>query len=202
MSEFNLHLYSGRAYTAEECIRCSWNDNPNIKLDLEKEMEYHKHAKHIQISGLTQEDFELFVEKYADNYLSIYFFQNPKVRDISALKTLKNVEYLLFYNLKLTKSLWDMSENKSLKGIMISDSKNMVYDISPIEFAPNLEELLLFSSMDRKYIVHSLAPIKNNKTLKKVMLECNTENKDFNPSDFNYLEVFNYQVDRKRNYSY
>ncbi|MGM9680163.1 MAG: hypothetical protein ACI3XR_01515 [Eubacteriales bacterium] len=165
-------------------------------------MQYHKSVKHIQVSCLTQEEFDLFVREYADQYASIYFFQNSKVRDLSALSCLKNVEYLLFYNFRMAKQLWDMSQNIGLKGIFISESKNMVYDLSPIAKAPALEELLLFSNTDQKYVVRSLSPLNECRTLKRVMLECNTEQRDFDPADFRHLEVFKYRVDRHRNFRY
>lgn len=201
MSEFFTHLYSGRAYTAKETISFSQSPTTHFS-EIDKEMQFHKGVKHIQVSCLTQYEFDTFVKEYADKYESIYFFQNPKVKDLSALADLHNVKYLLFYNFRLAKQLWDMSHNDSLKGILVSESKNMIYDISAIANAPALEELLLFSNMDRKYTVQTLEPIKANKTLKRVMLECKTENGDFEPNNFSHLEVFKYRVDRHRNYRY
>lgn len=201
MSEFITHLYSGRVYTAEEEISFSQIPTEHLS-DIDSEMQFHKNVKHIQVSCLTQDEFDTFVKKYADNYESIYFFQNSKVKDLSALAHLRNVKYLLFYNFRAAKQLWDMSQNISLKGLFISESKNMIYDISAITNAPALEEFILFSNMNRKYIVKSLEPIKQNKTLKKVMLECNTENADFDPSTFSNLDVFEYRVDKHRNFEF
>ncbi len=201
MTEFMTHLYSGRGYTSEEII--SFSQSPATHFaDIDKEMQFHKGAKHVQVSCLTQAEFDTFVTKYADNYDSIYFFQNPKVKDLSALSYLRNVKYLLFYNLRGAKKLWDMSQNSSLKGLFISESKNLVYDISPIADAPALEELLLFSNINRKYSVQSLDPIMEHPTLQRVMLECKTENGDFDPDKFSRLEVFLYRVDRHRNFRY
>lgn len=201
MSEFTTQLYSGRAYTSNETI--SFSQSPLTHLsDVHQEMQFHKGIKHIQVSCLTQYEFDVFVKEYADNYESIYFFQNPKVKDLSALACLHNVQYLLFYNFRAAKQLWDMSDNALLRGILISESKNMVYDISAVASAPALEELLLFSNLDRKYTVRTLEPIRVNKTLKRVMLECKTENVDFDPSMFSHLEVFKYRVDKYRNYRY
>ncbi len=198
MSEFITHLYSGRAYTAEE--RISFSQSPTTHYaDMEKEMQFHKGVMYVQVSSLTQDEFDAFVMRYADNYESIYFFQNPKVKDLSALSCLRNVKYLLFYNFRSAKQLWDMSQNLSLKGILISASKGMVYHISPIAEAPALEELLLLSNLDRKYTVQSLEPIKSS-TLKKVMLYCNTESGDFEPMQFSHLEVFQYRVDGYKNF--
>ena len=201
MSEFITQLYSGRAYTSQEII--SFSQSPLTHyVDVDTEMKYHSGVSHVQVSKLTQEEFELFVEKYADNYKSIYFFQNTQVNDLSALGRLKNVEYLLFYNLRTAKSLWDMKENISLKGLFISNSKKMSIDLSALQSAPSLEEFLLFSTMDRKYTVHSLEPPKYCSNIKRVMLDCNTGQGDFDPVDFSFLETFKYRVDRKRNFNY
>ncbi len=199
MSEFNTHLYSGRTYTSDETIYF----NPRIAIaDFDREMQLRMGVSHVQASGLSQEEFDLFVNKYADNYKSIYFFQNTKIKDLSALSKLKNVEYLLFYNLRGAKALWDMSGNVSLKGLLITESKNLIYDLSLLQSAPLLEEVLLFSNMNRKYIVKSVEPLKHCLKLKRAFIVFNTEQGDFNPEDFSSLEVFKYQVDRKRNFTY
>lgn len=201
MCEFITHSFSGRAYTSEEII--SFSNCPLTHLaDIEQEMQLHKGVAHIQVSNLTQEEFNVFVREYAEQYESIYFFQNPQVKDLSALASLHKVKYLLFYNMRSAKQLWDMQNNVSLRGIFISESKKLVYDISSIAKAPALEELLLFSSISRKYTVRTLEPIKQNLSLKRVMLECNTENTDFDPGEFSHLELFKYRVDNKRNYHY
>ena len=121
MSQFISHLYSGRAYSSEEII--SFSNNPLMHFaDVDKEMQFHKDVSHVQLSNLTQSEFDKFVLEYGDNFKTIYFFQNTQVRDLSALGKLKNVEYLLFYNLRAAKSLWNMSNNNRLKGIFISAS--------------------------------------------------------------------------------
>lgn len=201
MNEFMTHLYSGRAYTSEEII--SFSQSPTTHFaDVHKEIQFHKNPKHVQVSCLTQDEFDVFVTKYADRYDSIYFFQNPKVKDLSALAQLRKVQYLLFYNFRSAKQLWDMSQNVSLKGILISHSKHLAYDISPIAHAPALEEFLLFGNMDRKYTVKSLDPIKESPTLKRVMLDCKTEKGEFHPDAFSHLDVFQYRVDQHKNFRY
>ena len=138
MSQFITHLYSGRAYSSEEII--SFSNSPLKHFaDVDKEMQFHQDVSHIQVSNLTQAEFDKFVLEYGDNFKSIYFFQNTLVRDLSALEKLKNVEYLLFYNLRTAKSLWNMSNNHNLKGIFISASKKMCYDLSFISTSHSLE---------------------------------------------------------------
>ena len=198
MSAFLTHSYSGRCYSAGESISFSQSTQTNLA-DVDKEMTYHLNVDHVQVSCLTQYEFDAFVTKYADRYKSIYFFQNPKVKDLSALSQLRNVEYLLFYNLRAARSLWDMSGNTALKGLLLGENcKGLISDLSPIAYAPALEELLVISPMGRKYTVRSLSPLLECQTLKRVQLDCNTENRDFDPDDFFHLEHFRYSVDGKR----
>ncbi|MBR3973458.1 MAG: hypothetical protein IKJ99_05870 [Oscillospiraceae bacterium] len=201
MSEFKTQLYSGRVYSSEETI--SFSKSPLTHFaDVDKEMQFHQNVSHVQVSNLTQSEFDKFVSEYGDRFKSIYFFQNTLVKDLSALGKLQNVEYLLFYNMRAAKSFWNMNNNHSLKGIFMSASKKMCYDLSPLPSAPSLEEVLLFGTMDRKYTVKSLGPLKDCENLKRVMLECNTEDHQFEPEDFLHLEVLKYRVDKHRNYSY
>lgn len=200
MSEFELHKYSGMAYESNQII--TFSKNPYRALpDIDEEMKFHVGASSVQVSNLTQKEFDYFIENYGDDFESIYFFHNTKVKDLSALSKLKKVKYLLFYNVR-GNSLWDMSENESLKGIMISNSKNMIYILDQLQFAPNLEELLLFSSTFNKYPVKTIAPLQACKKLKRLFMEFNTEDNSFLPEEFDFLNVFKYQCDRKRNFTY
>ena len=200
MSQFKLHQYSGMAYDAEQTIAFSNNQSVS-ESDIDKEMQSHLGVSAVQVSNLNQNEFDYFVSKYADAYESIYFFQNTKVIDLSALSKLKNVKYLLFYNVRAA-SLWDMRQNDSLKGIMISDSKKMLYDLEQLQYAPNIEELLLFSSMFSKYPVKTIAPLKACLKLKRLFIVFNTEDKSFIPEEFCFLDVLKYQCDRKKNFTY
>ena len=200
MSEFELHKYSGKAYESNQII--TFSQTPSIALpDIDEEMKYHVGVTTVKVCNLTQKEFDYFVCKYGDNFESIYFFGNPKVKDLSALSKLKKVKYLLFLSVR-GQSLWDMHENESLKGIMISESKKMIYNLEPLQFVPNLEELLLFSSDFSKYPVKSISPLKDCKKLKRLFIEFNTEDKSFSPEEFEFLDLFKYQCDRKRNYTY
>jgi len=200
MGEFELHKYSGIAYESKQII--TFSENPSTAIaDIDEEMKFHVGMSSVEVSNLTQKEFDYFLSNYGDNYESIYFFQNTKVKDLSVLSKLKKVKYLLFYNVRGA-ALWDMSENENLKGIMISDSKKMLYDLEQLQYAPKLEELLLFSTMFNKYPVKTITPLKNCKKLKRLFIEFNTEDKSFLPEEFDFLDVFKYQCDSKRNFTY
>ncbi len=200
MSEFEIHEYSRMAYESKQII--TFSENPSMALpNIDEEMKYHIGVSSVKVSNLTQKEFDYFVENYGDNYKSIYFFQNTKVKDLSALSQLKKVNYLLFYNVRGA-ALWDMHQNEGLRGIMISDSKKMLYDLEQLQYAPNLEELLLFSTIFSKYPVKTIAPLKKCHKLKRLFVNFNTEDKSFLPEEFSFLDVFKYQCDRKRNFTF
>ena len=200
MSEFELHNYSRMAYEEKQIITFSKNQ-PASSSDIDKEMQSHFGISAVQVSNLSQNEFDYFVSNYADAYDSIYFFQNTKVKDLSALSKLKKVKYLLFYNIRAD-ALWDMRQNDCLKGIMISDSKKMLYDLEQLQYAPSLEELLLFSTVFSKYPVKTITPLKNCPQLKRLFIEFNTEDKSFVPEDFTFLDLFKYQCDRKKSFTH
>ncbi len=196
-SPFELHAFSSRTYTAAECITFG---NKCLSLSvLDAEMQHHKGVSHIMVCDPTQEEFDQFVAQYADQYASIYFFHMRKVKDLSLLSTLQHVQWLLIHNAHAD-ALWDMQGNLALRGLMVSESKKTIYDLEPLVAAPSLDEVILLSSMDRKYTTRSLAPLLQCSHLRRVMIELNTESKDFRPEDYVHLDAFQYQVDRKRNF--
>lgn len=200
MSEFELHKYSAMAYDDGQILSFD-REKPVTLPDLHAQMKRCTGVSSVQVTNLTQEAFDEFISKYGDNFESIYFFHNTKVKDLSALSQLRKVKYLLFYNIR-GRALWDMGLNESLKGVMIRDSKKTLYDLGPLSTAPELEELILLSSMFQKYPVKAIAPLRNCKKLKRLFLEFNTEDKSFRPEDFQFLDVFQYQCDRKRNFTW
>lgn len=167
MSEFELHKYSAMAYDDGQILSFD-REKPVTLPDLHAQMKRCTGVSSVQVTNLTQEAFDEFISKYGDNFESIYFFHNTKVKDLSALSQLRKVKYLLFYNIR-GRALWDMGLNESLKGVMIRDSKKTLYDLGPLSTAPELEELILLSSMFQKYPVKTIAPLRNCKKTQAVV---------------------------------
>ena len=65
MSNFNLYRYSRRCYSAEESISFSLSPQTNLP-DVDREMAFHLNVDHVQVSCVTQAEFDAFVTKYAD----------------------------------------------------------------------------------------------------------------------------------------
>ena len=106
-------------------------------------------AKSIIISGLKQDTFEYFVNTYGRQFLAITFWKNKAVSDLSALSSLEEVEYIsYFFNQKVTK-LWDMTPNKKLVGLSISDFSKL-HSLEGIETACNLESFYVYNRVEAR----------------------------------------------------
>lgn len=117
-------------------------------------------AKSIIISGLKQDTFEYFVNIYGRQFQAITFWKNKAVSDLSALSSLEDVEYIsYFFNQKASK-LWDMSNNKKLVGLSISDFSKL-HALDGIEKACNLESLYVHNRVEARMEIESLKPIVN-----------------------------------------
>ena len=117
-------------------------------------------AKSIIISGLKQDTFEYFVNTYVRQFQAITFWKNKAVSDLSALSSLEDVEYIsYFFNQKASK-LWDMSNNKKLVGLSISDFSKL-HALDGIEKACNLESLYVHNRVEARMEIESLKPIVN-----------------------------------------
>jgi len=117
-------------------------------------------AKSIIISGLKQDTFEYFVNTYGRQFQAITFWKNKAVSDLSVLSSLEEVEYIsYFFNQKVTK-LWDMTTNRKLVGLGISDFSKL-HSLDGIEKAWNLESFYVHNRVEAGMEIESLKPIVN-----------------------------------------
>lgn len=100
----------------------------------------HPELDRISVAGLHQDTFDYFVNTYGHRFKAIYFFKNKTVADLSALSELENIEVIGYFLNQRADKLWDMSGNKKLKMLEISDFSRLK-DFSGIETAPALEAL-------------------------------------------------------------
>lgn len=118
-------------------------------------------ANSIIISGLEQKTFEYFINEYGRQFQAISFWKNKGVEDLSLLSELEHIEFITyFFNQKATK-LWDMSNNKELKGLEIDDFSKL-HSIDEIEYAPNLEVFNIGNAVWSKMQIDSLKPVANS----------------------------------------
>lgn len=116
--------------------------------DIDRINEY-ENTERVEISGLRQDTFEYFIEKYGSRIRYIEFFKNKMVEDFSALSTLTEVRGISFYHNQRVTKLWDMSSNYKLEGLKL-DSFTRLHSLNGIQAAPNLRYLefgeILFAS--------------------------------------------------------
>ncbi|WP_082281523.1 internalin [Leptospira kirschneri] len=140
-------------------------------------------ANTIQISGLRQDTFNYFVENYASQFETIYFWKCPLVEDLSALSKLKSIQYILFYWNQRAIRLWDMSKNSSLKGVAIDDFTR-IHELTDFASSETIEEIHFGNKVWTKFVVESLSPLVHCKKLK--FLDFNL--KRLKDNDISYLE--------------
>lgn len=139
--------------------------NPNADVSggiLEKaeidDIRNHPEIDKIKIMGLKQDTFEYFIEKYGQQFKAIYFFKNKAIKDLSALSSLKTVEFIGYFFNQGCNRLWDMSKNSALKGLSINDFSKL-HNLDDIVTAPNLEFLDFGNMVWDKLILDTLKPL-------------------------------------------
>ena len=125
------------------------------------------HVTEITISGLRQDTFDYFIERYGKQFKAINFWKCPLVEDFRKIELLKGVEYITYYWNQRAVELWDFSKTESLKGFSFDDFTRM-HDISQISQAPALEELSFGNMVWPKYILNTLEPLRACSGLKSL----------------------------------
>lgn len=158
-------------------------------------------SKSIIISGLKQDTFEYFINTYGKQFQSITFWKNKGVLDLSALSLLSDIEYIsYFFNQKASK-LWDMTNNKKLVGLSLTDFSKL-HSLAGIEKAGNLEYFDIGNRVEARMEIESFKPIVNTNIKhfswsgKKVqdndfgcLVHSKIEELDIGPTQFTLLEL-------------
>ena len=177
-------------------------DGGSVSIDqIDEAVGNNSNAKSIIISGLKQDTFDYFVKKYGQQFKAISFWKNKLVEDISLLGTLKDIQFINYFFNQRAISLWDMSDNKALKGLGIYDFSKL-HSINEIESSTNLEFFGIGDMVWAGMVIDSLKPIANTKIRhfewcgKKVsdndyrcLAEGNIEILDINPTRFTLDEL-------------
>ncbi len=94
----------------------------------------------VMISGLRQDTFEYFIEKYANKIKYIYFYKNKMIEDFSSLSKLTEVKAIRFFHNQRVTKLWDMSNNNNLEALVLSDFSRL-HSLEGVQLAPSLKYL-------------------------------------------------------------
>lgn len=114
-------------------------------------------AGSVSVFGLDQETFEYFIKNFGKQFRYIRFFRNKCVEDWSLLGTLPDLECVYWYVNQKISRLWDMSNNKALKAVVLDDFTKL-HDISGIEKAPSLEWFGIGNAVWNAAEIDSLRP--------------------------------------------
>lgn len=163
-------------------------------------------AKSIVISGLQDKTLDYFVEKYASQFSIISFWKNKKITTLKPLEKLHSLEYLIFFYNKKVQELWNLENNKKLKGLCIYNFTNL-HSIDGIEKCQSLKYFSFGSEAgnhDKNVYLESLKNLKatnieyfgwwgnslldnNYKILSETKINC----LDMNPHRFTLEELTN-----------
>lgn len=177
-------------------------DGGSVRIDqIDESISRYPEARSIVISGLNQDSFEYFIQKYGQQFEAISFWKNKLVGDLSCLGKLRNIKYIHYFFNQKSCSLWDMSENSALKGLSIYDFSKLK-NINEIGSAKSLEFFGIGDKVWAGMEIESLKPIVNTNIShfewygKKVSdndFKCLADSKikilDINPTQFTVEEL-------------
>jgi hypothetical protein len=107
--------------------------------DIDK-LENYEFIDKIMISGLRQDTFEYFINKYGSKIRYLKLFKNKLLEDFSPLAVLENIIYIDFFHNQRSTKLWDMSHNIDLQALAIDDFSRL-HTLKGVETAPSLNYL-------------------------------------------------------------
>jgi hypothetical protein len=144
--------------------------------DIDQISQYENTDK-VMISGLRQDTFEYFIEKYGYKLKYIKFFKNKLVEDLSALSGLAEVRYIEFFHNQRVTKLWDMSANRQLEGLCLNDFTRL-HSLDGAQTAPNLKHLLFGDKVWNSSVLTDLTPLIGTKLVSFAFGGKTIENKD------------------------
>jgi len=115
--------------------------------------------------GLTQELFNYLISNYARQFEEIELWGIKLISDLSLLSELKQLKKITLYHNQRNTCLWDQSKNTLLESLEFRDFTR-IKTFKNIKFAPKLKNLTFGNYIHSTFIIDSLKPLVNLKTLK------------------------------------
>ena len=156
-------LYADDDYGCISILHDGLNKNAQIMSPTPSEIDEinnYPNTDLVRITGLDQAGFEYFIKNYGHKLKIVDFFKLKSVEDWSLLGTLPNLEYVNFFHNQRITSLWDMSGNKSLKGLSILDFSRLK-SIDGIGKAPALKYFNIGNAIWSRSVIDSFMPLSN-----------------------------------------
>lgn len=157
-----VNAYSGDESLFPENMNVSGGIITNEDIDKLKDR---PHIKAIDISGLRQDTFDYFIDRYGQQFEIISFWKCPLITDLSKLSALSNLKCVVFFWNQRAETLWDMSGNHSLRGVFLNDFSRL-HNLDDLCSAPMLEELHFGDAVWDGLVLNSLKPLQNCRNLK------------------------------------
>ena len=118
----------------------------------------HPAAKSLIISGLNQECFEYLIRNYGGQFEAISFWKNKLISDLSPLEDLINIKYIHYFFNQRAENLWNMKNDKELKGLAIYDFTRL-HSIEEVATAPRLDYFSIGNNVWSNMEIESLEPL-------------------------------------------
>lgn len=151
----------------------SRRETPDLEPEeIDHEMSFPKRKDRMKLSWLTQAGLEHFVCNYGAGYEVLVLSGCPKLRDLSPLGDLPNLQAVRLDYLRGTDRLWDMSRNISLKILSIGDCKKLAQQPRLLDTAKGLEEVRICGPLSGgTYTMESMECFRDMRSLRRIDLD-------------------------------
>jgi hypothetical protein len=121
----------------------------------------------LEITGLKQDGFDYFIEKYGSQFIEISFFKCPLIADLTKLESLSSIESLSFYWNQRATRLWDLSANTKLKSIALDDFTRL-HRLDDLTLSPSLEVVRFGDKIWDSLVLETLSPLTSVRNLRRL----------------------------------
>lgn len=147
-------------------------ERPDLGPDeIDFEMQFGKRTDDLMLCRLTQKGLEHFVRTYGASYRVLYLDDCTRIQDFSPLGELCDLEAIRIDWTRKATALWDMSGNRSLKVLSISDSKKLAEQPHLLNTSKTLEEVRFWGpASGGTYTMESLEYFRDMRSLRRIDL--------------------------------
>lgn len=122
-------------------------------------------CRRLKISGLTQQSFEYLIDQYGARFRTLDLWKCPRIEDLSPLADLEGVAEISIYWNQKAERLWDMSGNRALMKVSLSDFRRL-HALDELETCVSLTTLKFGDAVWKKSVIQTLQPLAGIKELK------------------------------------
>lgn len=139
--------------------------------EIDYEMEVSPRSKHvIELHCITQAGLEHFICKYGETYRGIHLAWASKVKDLSPLGDLPDLEFVSISDCRCNQ-LWNMSRNNRLRILIIDSCKKLTEAPTLLDSAPALETIWYSGGTESDYPMSSFKGFSHLPAVKEIRLQ-------------------------------